>query len=122
MSQKETPNRWALVKCQCGNEHCDRHTVESNEYFGIFYQGCGWSKSDAQKIADKLNRSDKSKPKLTPRQIEALRWAVGKASEWYGAITGDLQAEVVFMQDVEHACQALEALGITVPPGTRIDR
>ncbi len=47
---------WHLVKCQCGHPVCDKHTVEGGGVFSTFYQGCGWSKADAQRICDTLNK------------------------------------------------------------------
>jgi hypothetical protein len=41
----------SVVKCQCGDWICDKHGLS----YGDFYQGCGWSKRDAEEIAHRIN-------------------------------------------------------------------
>lgn len=39
-----------IVKCQCG-PICQTHGLS----FGSFYQGCGWTKEEAEEIARRIN-------------------------------------------------------------------
>ena len=40
-----------IVKCQCGYKSCDRYGLS----IGHFYQGCGWSREEAEEIARRCN-------------------------------------------------------------------
>ena len=48
------PDKVTIEKCPCGV--CERYMLS----FGMFYQGTGWNKEEAQYIADLIN-ADKEK-------------------------------------------------------------
>jgi hypothetical protein len=42
-----TPGPWFIVPCECGHRGCNYHGTSN----GSFYQGCGYSREDARRIA-----------------------------------------------------------------------